>query len=71
MKRITLKEARTKKQLTQEALEELSGVNQATISAIESGRVTQPTIQTVCALAEALNIDPRALNFGVHSEAAR
>lgn len=68
---MTLKEARAKKNLTQEALEDLSGVNQATISAIESGKVTQPAFQTVCALAEALDIDPRALNFGVHSEASR
>lgn len=63
MKRIALKKARTDKHLTQEQLEQKSGVNQATISALENGKVTQPTFQTVCALAEALDIDPRALKF--------
>ncbi len=59
----TLKRARLKAGLTQEELEIASGVNQATISGIENGRVLHPTFATVCRLADALHLDPRDLRF--------
>ncbi len=65
MKQITLKQARRNAGLTQEALEELAGVTQATISAIESGRVQDPGFQIVCKLARVLDVDPRRLRLGV------
>jgi transcriptional regulator with XRE-family HTH domain len=64
VKKRTLKEARTDKGLTQEQLEQLSGVSQAVISKIERGEVLDPASSTVLKLAEALSIDPRILRFG-------
>jgi len=64
VKQFTLREARRKAKLTQEALAEKSGVDQTTISNLEVGRAIRPTFDTACALAEALNIDPRSLKFG-------
>jgi transcriptional regulator with XRE-family HTH domain len=44
---MNIKELRTKKGLTQVQLSEQSGVSQQLISAIESGKVKNPTWQTV------------------------
>lgn len=65
MKHITLREARDQHQppLTQEQLEEASGVNQATISAIETGRITNPANNTVKNLEEALGLERGTLRF--------
>ena len=46
---------------TQTELAELSGVNQRTISAIETGKIKQPTYTTAVKLAEVLEIDPLLL----------
>lgn len=55
--------------MTQEQLAEASGLKQAVISKIERGAVANPRFETVCQLAEGLQLDPRVLKFGVHSEA--
>ncbi len=62
---MTLKQARHQAGLTQEGLEAVSGIKQATISAIESGRVKDPGFQIVLRLALALDVDPRRLRLGV------
>ena len=63
-KKLTLKQARDAKGLTQEALEALSGVNQRNISKIERGDIADPLFSTGLALADALGLDPHALTFG-------
>jgi len=67
---ITLRAARDFKGWTQEELEAKSGVNQATISAIERGLVVNPTWDTVTKLSKALEIDARRLRFGTESAVA-
>lgn len=62
MKHKTLRQARGK--LTQEQLEELSGVAQATISKIERGEIPNPSNDTVKALEEALQVPRGTLVFG-------
>lgn len=73
-KQQTLREWRLDRALTQEQLETLCAdtptakeknihVTQTTISGIEVGDVVNPRWLTVCILAEALGIDPRALRF--------
>lgn len=70
MKQITLREAREQHEppLTQEQLEDSSGVNQATISAIETGRITNPANNTVKNLEEALGLERGTLRFDAISE---
>jgi transcriptional regulator with XRE-family HTH domain len=58
-----LKDARIKKQMTQEQLEEKSGIPQATISALENGRISNPKYIIVAALAKALKIKIESLDF--------
>jgi transcriptional regulator with XRE-family HTH domain len=53
---IYLKQLREKRGLTQEQLETKSGVPQPTISGIESGKVQNPRIKTLIALANALKV---------------
>jgi len=67
---ITLREAREQHEppLTQEQLEELSGVNQATISAIERGRITNPANNTVVKLETALGLARGTLRFEADNE---
>lgn len=43
--------------LTQTALAEKAGTRQATIADIENGRITDPRVKTVKALAEALGVE--------------
>lgn len=66
MKHMDLRAARlrVKPFLSQGRLAELSGVDQPTISRIESGEVANPAWDTVKKLADALDIDPRMLVFG-------
>lgn len=70
MKRITLKAARLRARLTQAELAERSGLDQAYISKLEIGKVMNPSFQTVTALADVLDLDPRLLRFG-HRESER
>lgn len=53
----TLKARRIERGLTQEQLEERSGVSQTHISQIESGKTRQPTDATLYALADALGFE--------------
>lgn len=70
MKHITLREAREQHDpsLTQEQLEAASGVNQATISGIETGRITNPANNTVKNLEEALGLERGTLCFDSTAE---
>jgi transcriptional regulator with XRE-family HTH domain len=63
VKRIHLRKARESKQLTQQQLADKLGWPQSKISALET-TIENPTIDTVRALAEELEIDPLALTFG-------
>ncbi len=63
MKEVTVREARKQRGLTQQQLSELSGVDQTTISDLETGRHTNPRLDTIKALAEALGIAPSKLQF--------
>lgn len=51
-----LRDAREARSLTQKALEDLSGVEQRTISGIETGEVRNPGWQIVARLAQALEL---------------
>ena len=53
-------EQREQKHLSQSQLAELSGINQAHISRIESGK-SKPTMPTVFRICKALSIDPLVL----------
>lgn len=55
--RLTLREARHKRELTQEALAALADLDQEHISAIERGVVTQPKPATMKALSRALGME--------------
>lgn len=69
MKTFTLRAARHRARVTQEALATKSGVHQTTISAIECGRMKRPSFDTVLKLAAALEVDPMRLRFPVQPEA--
>lgn len=58
---MTLREARQRRNLTQEELAELSGIEQATISALETGRVQSPSWDTVARLSRVLKVRPQEL----------
>jgi transcriptional regulator with XRE-family HTH domain len=64
MKRIWLRDARLKADLTQAELAKRLGKPQSFISKLERGENEDPTISEVVALAKALGIDPLALRFG-------
>lgn len=51
-----LRKYREDKNMTQEQLEEQSGISQSMISALETGRIPNPTLATLKALAEQLDI---------------
>ena len=53
-------EQREQKNLSQTQLAQLSGINQAHISRIESGK-SKPTMPTVFRICQALDIDPLVL----------
>lgn len=52
-----LRKAREDNNMTQEELEELSGISQSMISALETGKIPNPTVATIKALSQALQID--------------
>lgn len=57
-----LREIRTEKGVSLRELEELSGVGKSTINRIEN-QTYNPTVLTICRLAEALNVPPSALFY--------
>lgn len=63
-KKLTLKQARTAKGLTQQELQAISGVNQRNISKLERRKSSEPLFSTGLALADALELDPHNLKFG-------
>lgn len=58
-----VKEIREEKGMTQEALSVKSGVSRATISGLESGRVTVVTTRTLFEIASALEVEVGELFF--------
>lgn len=62
---MTLTQARKRAGLTQDALAALSGVDQTTISSLETGRKASPKFDTVMRLARALDVSAEQLRFGV------
>ncbi len=71
MTKLTLKQARERRALTQSELSELAGVTQSAISKLERGDVPDPQQSTVDALERALGLKAGALVFGAHLEASR
>jgi transcriptional regulator with XRE-family HTH domain len=63
MKALTLREARQRRKMTQDVLAAKSGIDQTTISDLETGRNTNPRYRTIEALAKALGIAPSRLRF--------
>lgn len=63
MKLLTLRQAREKRKLTQDELAARSGIDQTTISSLETGRHSNPTFDTIQRLAAALSIAPARLTF--------
>jgi transcriptional regulator with XRE-family HTH domain len=63
MKALTLREARQRRKMTQDTLAAESGLDQTTISDLETGRNTNPRYRTIEALAKALGIAPSRLRF--------
>lgn len=70
MKRITLRQARKRRGLSQVQLAKAASMDQTSISKLEVGKVLDPSFETVVRLAAALDIDPRTLKFGVHEVAS-
>jgi len=66
---MTLLQARTKAGLTQQQLEERSGVDRSRISRIESDPGANPTIDTVTKLESSLGLKRGTLLFGSAREA--
>jgi transcriptional regulator with XRE-family HTH domain len=63
MKDFTVREARQRKKMTQDDLAKASGLDQTTISDLETGRNTNPRLDTIRRLAKALGIRPVQLRF--------
>jgi transcriptional regulator with XRE-family HTH domain len=59
-----LRTLRTRRGWTQAALGQRSRIPQHTISRLERDRAARPRVQTVRALAQALAVDPQAIQFG-------
>ena len=64
MKTVTLREARRRALLTQDQLAAKSGIDQTTISRLESG-TGSPSLKTLAKLARALKMEPSSLHFGM------
>jgi transcriptional regulator with XRE-family HTH domain len=64
MQSIHLRTLRERRRLTQAQLKSRSGVAQNTISKLESIPGIRPAYQTLLALSDALQVDPRRLRFG-------
>lgn len=63
MRELTVREARQRKKMTQDDLAKASGLDQTTISDLETGRNTNPRLDTIRRLAQALGIRPVQLRF--------
>jgi transcriptional regulator with XRE-family HTH domain len=64
MKRIYLRDARRRANLTQAQLAARIRKPQSFVSKLETGVLTDPTMSDVLALGRALGVDPLALRFG-------
>jgi transcriptional regulator with XRE-family HTH domain len=64
MKRIPLKTARKRAELTQAALAAKIGKPQSFIAKLETGVKKEPLASELVALGKALGVDPLALTFG-------
>lgn len=53
---MTLREARQERKLRQEDVAEKGGIDQGTVSALEAGRITNPTLATLTGLSVALEL---------------
>ena len=56
-----IRAARMRRRLTQAQLAQASGIGHRHVSAIETGRIRSPALDTLAKLARALDADPRAL----------
>lgn len=63
MKEFTVREARKRKRMTQDDLAQASGLDQTTISDLETGRHVNPRLDTIQRLSQALGIRPAQLRF--------
>lgn len=63
MKLMSLRDARLRKRLTQDELAVIAGLDQATISRLETDPDANPTAKTIRRLADALGIAPSSLQF--------
>jgi transcriptional regulator with XRE-family HTH domain len=59
---VTLKTARLRAKLTQAQLANLSKVDQRTISAIENGKIYEPSHVKVVRICRALGVDPQSID---------
>jgi len=57
------------RRLSQEALGARAGMDQTAISKLELGKVSEPLFSKGIALADALELDPHRLKFGVEASA--
>jgi len=64
---MTLRTLRLRRKLTQERLEDLSGVDQTVISLLERGKLRRPTFQAVERLAVALGVSLREMAEIIHA----
>lgn len=64
VKQMTLREARRLRGMTQEQLEDATGVQQAAISKLERGINANPGYETIRKLEAALKLKPGVLVFG-------
>lgn len=58
---MTLRTARRLKDITQEQLADLAGVDKTTISDIERGKNRNPSWETVARIAKALDVEPHEI----------
>lgn len=58
---MTLKQARERKALTQAQLARLAGVEQQTISRIETGQTREPSHRVVLCVSKALGVEPSSI----------
>lgn len=70
MKRMWIRDARQRANLTQAELAARIGKPQNYISKIEAGAIVNPSFDAVVSLAKALGVNPLALRFGKRAEAA-
>ena len=65
----SLRELRESAMLTQEELAKKAGINPVTLSRLETG-AHPPRFKTIRALARALKVDPREIEFPAHRQEA-